>query len=141
MMRLSILHPASGCFLLAFVANSVACSESSNNGSDCESTGTCSPVSQDDASHSGSPGGDATSEGAASRASPLASVNAAVVLAKASADGGALKRIYVCNGYYTENLTLDATTNGLGIFGGLDCTDWTYNGGDTGLPPPGPGPA
>ena len=41
---------------------------------------------------------------------------------------GALKRLYVCEGTYAEDVTLDASHDGLSIYGGWKCADWSYSG-------------
>ncbi len=45
-------------------------------------------------------------------------------------DAGA-KRVYVCNGQYPEQVVLDGTTDGVSVYGGLDCTTpaWTWVAG------------
>jgi hypothetical protein len=39
---------------------------------------------------------------------------------------GALKRVYVCAGTYPEDLALDATHDGVSIYGGFLCQTWGY---------------
>ena len=39
-----------------------------------------------------------------------------------------LKRLYVCEGTYSEDVTLDASHDGVSIYGGWKCADWSYSG-------------
>ncbi len=41
---------------------------------------------------------------------------------------GAKKSVFVCEGIYAETLTLGASENGLGVYGGFGCADWAYTG-------------
>ncbi len=77
-----------------------------------------------------------TAGGTGTRASPLHSIDAAITLAKTGA-----KRVYACVGYYDEKITVDATRDGVKIYGGLDCTTptWDFTGDHTGLSPSTPG--
>ena len=42
---------------------------------------------------------------------------------------GSLTRVYVCEGTYLEDLLLDASHDGVSIYGGWKCSDWSYSGG------------
>lgn len=77
-----------------------------------------------------------TAGGTGTRASPLHSIDAAITLAKTGA-----KRVYACVGYYDEKITVDASRDGVKIYGGLDCTTptWDFTGDHTGLSPSTPG--
>ena len=75
-----------------------------------------------------------TTGGAGTKASPLHSIDAAITMAKA-----ANKRVYACVGYYDEKITVDATRDGVKIYGGLSCADWSFSGSHTGLSPSTPG--
>jgi hypothetical protein len=70
-----------------------------------------------------SPNGDDDS-GDGSRATPYATLATAIAKAK-----GDTKRVYACAdaGDYAESLDLDATTNGLALYGGFSCSDWHYS--------------
>jgi len=59
--------------------------------------------------------------GAGTRASPLASIGKGFDVAKASG-----KRLYVCAGTYDEHVVVDASRDGVTVYGGLDCTSWAY---------------
>ncbi|HEY1955230.1 MAG TPA: hypothetical protein VGH28_06445 [Polyangiaceae bacterium] len=59
--------------------------------------------------------------GLGTKASPFKTI------AKALGAVGAKPRIYVCAGTYAEDVSL-TQTNAVGIFGGLKCADWTYDG-------------
>ena len=37
-------------------------------------------------------------------------------------------RVYVCEGTYTEDVTLDASHDGVSLYGGWKCADWSYSG-------------
>jgi hypothetical protein len=84
-----------------------------------------------------SPSGSAT--GAGTRATPLRSIDAGITLALGEADGGPPKRVYVCGGTFDETIAVDATRDGVQLFGGLRCTDWKYTGERTALAPSSPG--
>jgi hypothetical protein len=73
--------------------------------------------------------------GAGTRMSPLSTIDAAITLAKSSGDAGAPKRVYVCGGTYDEHITVDATRDGAQIYGGLQCSDWSYTDEATTLAP------
>jgi len=69
-----------------------------------------------------SPAGRAGAGG--TKGDPLAGIADAVRLAVAAS-----KRVYVCGGTYDEQLTLDASVDGVSIYGGFDCAGgWTYAG-------------
>lgn len=40
-----------------------------------------------------------------------------------------LKRLYVCEGTYPEDLTLDVSHDGVSIYGGWKCLEWSYSAG------------
>ena len=67
----------------------------------------------------GATGDDAVGNG--TKAKPYKTIN------KAIANAGAKLRVYVCGGTYAEDVALDVT-NAVGIFGGLACTTWAYDG-------------
>jgi hypothetical protein len=69
-----------------------------------------SPSGQDDAACGG--------EGA-----PCATIGQALKRAKAES-----KRVYACGGVYEESVVVDATVDGLAVFGGLDCATWEHDG-------------
>ena len=41
---------------------------------------------------------------------------------------GALTRVYVCAGTYAENISLAPPADGISIYGGFACADWSYSG-------------
>ncbi len=47
-------------------------------------------------------------------------------IAKGISLTGTLKRLYVCAGTYAEDLSLDATHDGVSIYGGWQCGTWDY---------------
>jgi hypothetical protein len=49
-------------------------------------------------------------------------------IAQALALTTTLKRIYVCAGTYAEDVALGATADGVSIYGGFACSDWSYTG-------------
>ena len=63
-----------------------------------------------------SPGGDDTG-GEGSKARPFKTIVKGL-----SAIDGQRKRIYACTGTYSDEIRLNATHNGVSIFGGLDCS-------------------
>jgi hypothetical protein len=67
----------------------------------------------------GASGDDATGSG--TKAKPYKT------LAKAVKNAGAKLRVYVCGGTYAEDVSLDVT-NAVGLFGGLACQTWAYDG-------------
>ncbi len=56
---------------------------------------------------------------------PVATVGKGLALAKQNG----LPRIYVCEGTYAEDLVIDASHDGISIYGGWKCADWSYSGG------------
>ncbi len=141
---------ALGC--LAFLCFAAGCSGSSD---DCLTTGTCDPAADGGAGDvmpgdaapdvvvpegcdltrdlADSPacidegigvfvdaaGGDDAGDG--TRAHPFKTIGHAV------ASAGFKPRIYVCDGTYAEDVSLDGTT-GVSLYGGLKCGDWSYDG-------------
>ena len=57
--------------------------------------------------------------GDGSRLKPLATIGAAIITATSTK-----KRVYVCEGSYAESVVL---ANGVAMFGGFDCTTWSWN--------------
>jgi len=49
-------------------------------------------------------------------------------IAKALSLTTTLKRVYACAGTYAEDVSLSATTDGVSIYGGFQCSDWSYVG-------------
>lgn len=49
-------------------------------------------------------------------------------IGKALASTGALTRVYVCEGTYAEDVSIAAPVDGISIYGGFKCSDWTYSG-------------
>ncbi|HSQ65306.1 MAG TPA: hypothetical protein VLM85_18935 [Polyangiaceae bacterium] len=49
-------------------------------------------------------------------------------IAKALTLATTLTRLYVCEGTYAEDVTLDASHDGVSIYGGYACGAWTYSG-------------
>ena len=96
------------------------------DGSTCDGTGTPSedPCVVDNAfgvfvSANGQSGAAGTKD------HPLALIADAVKMAVA-----ANKRVYACIGTYDQQLILDASSDGVALYGGLDCTNgWAYVGG------------
>src|SRR6185503_5893816 len=69
---------------------------------------------------------DATSgkdSNAGTKEAPVKTIGAA--LAKI----GSFTRVYVCEGSYAEDLLLDSSHDGVSLFGGWKCSDWSYSGG------------
>jgi hypothetical protein len=105
--------------------------EDGGDGGDAEAEPSCDPMS--------TPGEDACvihdvygifvspngSDGAAcgTMASPCATIGAGLLRAKADD-----KRLYACgdDGDYVEAVTVDASVDGLALYGGFRCSDWTY---------------
>jgi hypothetical protein len=56
-------------------------------------------------------------------AAPCATITQGMARAKAES-----KRVYACGdgGDYAESVTVDASLNGLALFGGFQCSDWAY---------------
>ena len=63
------------------------------------------------------------STGAGTKAMPYATIAKAMTSAKAAS-----KRVYACAGTYTAALSVDAAVDGVKVYGGLKCTDWSYSG-------------
>ncbi|GMV19777.1 MAG: hypothetical protein AMXMBFR56_80010 [Polyangiaceae bacterium] len=63
------------------------------------------------------------STGAGTKASPLKSFADAVAKAKTAGHG----RVIACNGDYDEKLTLTNTADGIKVYGGFKCSDWSYD--------------
>jgi hypothetical protein len=66
-----------------------------------------------------SPAGADTNPG--TRAAPLRTIGHGMDVAKAAG-----KRVYVCEGSFDEPLTVSAARDGIGVYGALDCTTWSY---------------
>ncbi|HEX4514571.1 MAG TPA: hypothetical protein VH054_13565, partial [Polyangiaceae bacterium] len=49
-------------------------------------------------------------------------------IGKALTGVGALTRVYVCEGTYSEDITITPPVDGISIYGGFKCADWTYSG-------------
>jgi hypothetical protein len=64
--------------------------------------------------------------GVGTRARPVKTISNGI----AKAVGAMLSRVYVCNGTYTEQVQLGASTDGISLYGSYDCTSsspsWTY---------------
>ena len=73
---------------------------------------------------------------AGTKASPVKTLGAAVAKAAASS----LPRVYVCEGVYPESITFDGSHDGISLFGGWACADWSYNGARARIRPAAPGP-
>lgn len=80
-----------------------------------------------------SPEGD-DDEGDGSRSAPFKTLSAGIL---AAADRG--RRVYACTdaGAYEETLALDEGANGIELFGGLSCEDFSYTGEKAVVTPPG----
>lgn len=65
-------------------------------------------------------GNDTTGHG--TKAAPYATIGKGI---DAAVPAG--KRVYVCAGTYAEALKLDTARDGASVFGGLDCTSWSYS--------------
>lgn len=63
------------------------------------------------------------STGAGTKANPLKSFADAVAKAKTAGHG----RVIACNGDYDEKLTLTNTADGIKVYGGFKCSDWSYD--------------
>ena len=66
-------------------------------------------------------GDDAAGDG--SKAKPMKTIG------KALEKVGNKLRIYICEGTYAEDVVLDAAHDGVSVYGGWKCGDWTYSGG------------
>jgi hypothetical protein len=64
-------------------------------------------------------------DGEGSRTAPFATLERGIA---AAIETG--RRVYACadGGEYTDAITLDDSANGLEIYGGFSCSDWTYSG-------------
>ena len=86
-----------------------------------------------------SPTGDDTT-GQGTKTAPYKTFAKALVVAKATD-----KRVYACAATYAESVTLDATNDGVSLFGGLACPEsdagaaWSYTGARAVLAPPAAG--
>lgn len=65
-------------------------------------------------------GNDTTGQG--TRAVPLKTIGAGI----ASAISKSFKNVFVCAGTYPEHLVVGAAQDGVGVYGGFDCTAWTH---------------
>jgi len=79
-----------------------------------------------------SPSGDDAGDG--TRAHPLATMGAALTLAKSAG-----KRVYACTGTFASALTIGVNVDGAAIFGGIDCASGAYTGTKTVIAPTAPG--
>jgi len=52
---------------------------------------------------------------------PLRTITAGIAKASVGA-----KRVFVCAGAYDEHLSVGASQDGVAVYGGFDCTTWTY---------------
>jgi hypothetical protein len=59
---------------------------------------------------------------AGTKAAPFATIG------KALSSVGALTRVYVCEGTYSEDVSITPPVDGISIYGGFKCSDWTYSG-------------
>ncbi len=82
---------------------------------------TASPACIDDGIGVFVDGTNGNDTGLGTKASPYKTI------AKAIAAAGAKPRVYVCTGTYAEDVSL-TQANAVGIFGGLKCGDWSYDG-------------
>jgi len=62
---------------------------------------------------------------AGTRSAPVATLGHGMDVAKATG-----KRVYVCAGSFGEELVIGASRDGVNVYGGLDCTGWTYGAGN-----------
>src|SRR5580765_1782545 len=49
-------------------------------------------------------------------------------IAKAISLTEKVKRIYACEGIYEEDVSIAPPADGIGLFGGFSCSDWSYTG-------------
>lgn len=61
---------------------------------------------------------------AGTKAAPMQTIGAA--LGKTNTQHA---RVYICEGTYAEDVTLDASHDGVSLYGGWKCGDWSYSGG------------
>jgi hypothetical protein len=59
-----------------------------------------------------------------SKVNPVATIAKGLSLAKQKG----LPRVYVCEGTYGEDIRVDASLDGISIYGGWSCNDWSYSG-------------
>lgn len=78
-----------------------------------------------------SPQGDP--QGAGTMKSPVSTISTAIMLAGNTTG----KRIYVCrdSGDYNETVTIGTSVDGLALYGGFSCADWSYLPASEGAPP------
>ncbi len=142
----------------------VAAGSCSNDADNCETTKTCQPPPDAQGGDSGGTGGDGgtcdstktpsedpcviedsygvfvsptgsdTANG--KKSAPYKTIGRALAAAK-----GAAKRVYVCEGTYTEAVTIDTAVDGAQIFGGFDCTTWSYGSANSPVVKPSSGVA
>ncbi len=55
------------------------------------------------------------------KADPLKTIGAGIAKASTGA-----KRVFVCAGTYNEHVVVGAAQDGIGVYGGFDCTGWKY---------------
>ncbi|HEY1959033.1 MAG TPA: hypothetical protein VGH28_25645 [Polyangiaceae bacterium] len=67
-----------------------------------------------------SPSGSDTNPG--TKAAPFQTIG------KALTSVGTLTRVYVCEGTYAEDVSIAPPVDGVSIYGGFSCTDWSYSG-------------
>jgi hypothetical protein len=67
-----------------------------------------------------------SSSGLGTRASPFKSFSQALTVAHSSG-----KRVYACDGDYSESLDIGTALDGSSVYGGFSCADWSYDGGAT----------
>lgn len=101
-------------------------SGSGGDGGSCDTTKSPSEESclvSDESAVFVSPTGADTDAG--TKAKPLATFAEAVKKAKTAGHG----RVIACNGDYDEKLALAAAADGIKIYGGFKCSDWSYETG------------
>src|SRR6185312_2586199 len=49
-------------------------------------------------------------------------------IGKALASVGTLTRVYLCEGTYAEDVSIAPPVDGVSIYGGFKCADWSYSG-------------
>jgi len=135
-------HIAAGSLLVAVGA----CGQMST-GVDCVDKGTNCPPGDDGGSDAAdgsvalsgvfvSPSGSDSNQG--TEASPVKTIAHALDLAKTAAD----HRVNACAGTYPEHLVIDAAHDGVSLYGGYSCADWSYATTNTvTVAPTDPGPA
>ncbi|MDB4992630.1 MAG: Glycine-rich cell wall structural protein precursor [Myxococcaceae bacterium] len=70
--------------------------------------------------------------GDGTKGKPVTTIAKGIELAKAASKG----RVYVCKGTYAEAVVLDASKDGVSIYGGFKCADWSYAKEATLVAPP-----